>query len=96
MPDWKYAFAGAIGLLGIAAFILFVVHPGGFEGQINYFFGLFPGVYLVLVAGWANALPRGAVVYWLFVIGGSFIWYFILSFAAIRGYRVVARFLRRA
>jgi hypothetical protein len=102
MRDWKYACAAAVALLGIAAFILFVVHPGGFEGQIAYFFALLPGVYMVLLffhpshPGWANAMPHGVFVYWLFVIGGSFIWYFILSFVAIKGYRLAARFRRRA
>lgn len=102
MRDWKYACAGASGLLAIAAFILFVIHPGGFEGQIAYFFALLPGVYIVLLVfqpshpGWANAMPHGVVAYWFFILGGSFIWYFVLSLVAIKGYRLATRFRRRA
>jgi hypothetical protein len=33
-------------LLGLAALVVFVIHPGGFEGQIGWFFGWLPGATL--------------------------------------------------
>ncbi len=40
LSDGKSACITAFVLRGIAAFIVFVIHPGGFEGQIGWFFGL--------------------------------------------------------
>jgi len=35
IPDLKRACIAAICFLGIAAFVVFVIHPVGFEGQIG-------------------------------------------------------------
>jgi len=32
--DWKYAGIAALVLLGAAAFIVFVIHPGGLKGRL--------------------------------------------------------------
>ena len=44
--DWKLACVVGVVLLGLAAFVVFVIHPGGFEGQIGWFFGWLPGATL--------------------------------------------------
>lgn len=43
IADWKFACVAAFALLVVAVFVVFVIHPGGFEGQIGWFFGLLPG-----------------------------------------------------
>jgi hypothetical protein len=39
---WKRACIAASCLLGIATFVVFVIHPGGFEGQVGWFFLVAP------------------------------------------------------
>ncbi len=46
-----WALVAACALLGTAAFILFVIHPGGFEGQIVWFFALMPGAFFGATLG---------------------------------------------
>jgi hypothetical protein len=70
MPDWKYASIAALILLGLAAFIVFVIHPGGFEGQIAWLFGLLPGAFLGSLI--ASPLARIAPFSHLFLFGPSF------------------------
>lgn len=94
MPDWKRAFLAAIVLLGIAAFIVFGIHPGGFEGQIGWFFGLLPGAFVAAsISQHVPLLP--AVSVWPFVIFLSFIWYLALSYSFLKAYRLVASHFSR-
>ena len=59
LPDWKQAGITAFILTGIAAFTVFVLRPGGFEGQIGWFFALLPGAFAVAnVARFAKILPN--------------------------------------
>jgi uncharacterized membrane protein len=90
--DWKLACIPALGLLGIAAFILFVIHPGGFEGQIGWFLGLLPGAMLAAIAADQVHTPTlEPIVYWGCLIGVSFLWYFVISYVAIKIGRLVFR-----
>jgi hypothetical protein len=43
ISDWKLACVAALFLLAVAAFIMFVMRPGGFETAIGWFFLLLPG-----------------------------------------------------
>ena len=96
LADWKKAVLAALGLLGLAAFIIFVIRPGGFEGQVAWFIGLFPGALLLLP--FADRIYKVSpmldkVLYWPVLLTTSWVWYFILSFIAIKGYRLFTRTL---
>jgi hypothetical protein len=87
--DWKYSGIAASALLGIAAFIIFAIHPGGFEGQIGWFFFLLPGAYVgAVIAGQAPLLA--AVSAWPIIFIFSILWYFAISYAVIKTYRFVS------
>jgi hypothetical protein len=87
--DWLYAGVSASVLLGIAAIIILVIHPGGFEGQIGWFFLLLPGAYVA--AGMAGHGPLSASVSpWPIIFVASFLWYFVITYAAIKVYRLVS------
>src|SRR2546428_10984062 len=96
-PDWKWACIAAIGLLCVAAFVALVANPGGFEGQIAWAFGLLPGLIAAAYTSTYlyNAVPRMARTLELsLAFGLSFLWYFGVSYAGIRVFRVIARVLR--
>lgn len=92
VSDWKVAGIAAIVLFCIAAFVVFVVHPGGFEGQIGWFFVLLPGafVYGVIASDLAkltSVLIRDTLIAFL-IFGTSLLWYFAMSDAAMLIYRL--------
>jgi hypothetical protein len=94
LADWMWAFVTALGLLGAAAFIIFVIHPGGFEGQIGWFVVLMPGAFLGLpLADRVFKVAPGAerIALWTSVAGITFLWYFAITYAAIKTYRFFAR-----
>jgi hypothetical protein len=94
LSDWKRACLAATALLGIALFIVFAIHPGGFEGQIGWFFGLVPGALVgaILADMVYKVVPSlERVVQWFSIIGVSFLWYFVISYAAIKTCRWAAR-----
>jgi hypothetical protein len=95
MSDWKYAGITALMLLGVTAFIVFVVRPGGFEGQIGWFFGLLPGAFVGATV--AERLYKispllSSITYSAFIFGGSLLWYFVISYFVIKTYRLVSSF----
>jgi hypothetical protein len=97
LPDWKQAGTAALLLTGIAAFTVFVLRPGGFEGQIGWFFALLPGAFVVAnVARFAKVLPSvsraaSSTILWGSIVFISFLWYFVLSYAFLKGVRVVQK-----
>jgi hypothetical protein len=99
MSDSIYAGITALMLLGAAAFIAFVVHPGGFEGSVGWLFGLLPGALLaaILVAPLAKSSPSfSSGLLWPLILWISFLWYFAVSYALIKSYRLASpRFNRR-
>jgi|SRR5689334_1251827 len=92
LPDWGCALLAAITLLACAALILFVVHPGAFEGQVGWVFALMPGALVGLP--FADTVYRIApnaerFAMWGTTISVSLLWYFALSYAAISAYRFI-------
>jgi len=95
--DWLWAMIAAAGLEAAAAFVVFVVHPGGFEGQIGWFVGLMPGALIdFLVDTHVRALPLAfePILRWGSLLAGTFLWYFAISYALIKMYRLIARLWR--
>jgi hypothetical protein len=94
LPDWIWALLAALSLLGCAALILFLVHPGGFEGQVGWFLALMPGAILGLpFADRVYRIAPGAERFalWGTIIPISLLWYFAISYAAIAAYRFIVR-----
>jgi hypothetical protein len=94
LADWIWAFIAALGLLAAAAFVVFVIRPGGFEGQMGWFFGLMPGAFVGLPL--ADRVLKIApiaepIVLWSSLIGITFLWYFGVSYAVIKTFRFLAR-----
>jgi hypothetical protein len=92
MSDWKYAAIAALVLICTAAYVVFAIHPGGFEGQIGWFYILLPGAFVcgaiaTDLAKIAPALLRNSLIA-LLIFGVSFLWYFAISDAAIVIYRL--------
>lgn len=91
--DWKHASIAAAVFLGIAALVVYVVHPGGFEGHVAWFFALFPGAPAVAVLG--KQIPKLdpllSAALWPLILFLTYVWYFALSYAAIKGFRLLSR-----
>jgi hypothetical protein len=85
-------------LTGIAAFVLFVIHPGGFETGIGWFLVLLPGTFAGY--GLSDHLHRIAphvepIVFWTPIVGISFLWYWGISYGMIKLVRAVVHVLKR-
>ena len=94
--DWKWACLTALVLLGSAAFVIFVIHPGGFEGQIGWFIALFPGAIagLKLSEHFYRTVPwLEPIALWTPTVNISFLWYFVISYMVIKACRFVSRAL---
>lgn len=89
---WKWACIPAICLLGMALFAVFVIHPGGFEGQGVWFFLLLPGAIAASVLSdlvYKLSPTVEPVIYWALIIIFNFGWYWGVSFATIRIFRAL-------
>jgi len=97
LSDKILAFVAAIVLIGVAVFIILVIHPGGFEGQIAWLFALFPGAFVgAPLADKASKIhPVLGALFWPILVGVTLLWYFALSYAAIKSFRIVSRIFRR-
>jgi hypothetical protein len=97
VSDWKYASVAALVLICIAAFVMFVIHPFGFEEGIGAFFILFPGMFAYAMNATdmdkiAPALLHKSLIAFV-VFGVSLLWYFAICDGAIAIYRLaVSRF----
>jgi hypothetical protein len=92
--DWSRAFVAALVLSVAAAFVIFVIRPGGFERQVGWFLALMPGV--IVGAPLADRVFRispnlAPVVDWSSLLGITFLWYFALSFSVIKACRFLVR-----
>ncbi len=95
--DWAWAFIAAIVLLAAASFVLFVIRPGGFEGQIGWAFALMPGmpVGLILADRIYKITPSAdRIVLWSSALGITLLWYFAVSYALIKTCRLFVRVIR--
>jgi hypothetical protein len=92
MSDWKTASIAALGLLGIAAFIVFETHLG-FERQIGILFALLPGAFLAATLGrhLAGTKHIFSLAMWPSIFFLSYLWYFALSYTAIKLFRMASR-----
>jgi hypothetical protein len=84
--DRKWAFVTALGLTAAAALILFLIHPGG----LGWVFALLPGA----IAGapisdraYRTVPWSDQIVLWTLTFGISLLWYFVLSYMAIKFWR---------
>jgi hypothetical protein len=103
MSHGKIALIGALLFLGIAVFVLFVIHPGGFEGQIGWLYGLMPGA--LVVASAADRIGKlvpiaspgvSYVVFWSAILGVTFLWYFAITYGLVKAFHFISlRFNRR-
>ena len=96
--DWSRACLSSLGLIAAAAFVIFVIHPGGFEGQIGWFFALMPGAFVGVPLGdrvFKIAPNAERVVFWSSVIGITLLWYFAISYTTIKIFRFLVRVMRR-
>ena len=97
VSDWKYAIVAALVLICTAAYVIFVIHPGGFEEQIGWFYILLPGEFVYGTIGTelnkiAPAFLHNSLIA-LVVFGVSLLWYLAICDFAIVIYRLlVSRF----
>ena len=90
VPDWTWACIPGRCLFGIAAFIIFVIRPGGFEEQIIWFLALLPGLIPTAFLSdlvYKMAPSAGRVVYWVLFATFNFGWYWGISCAVIKIFR---------
>ena len=93
ISDWKWACAAAVGLTVAATFVVVFLRPGGFEGQIGWLFALLPGA----IAGAPvsdriyKTIPWSErIVLWTITLSISFLWYLVISYIAIKVYRLAS------
>jgi len=76
----------AICLSGTAMFVVFVIHPGGFEGQGVWFFLLLPAslpAEAISELVYKLAPSVEPVINWMLIITFNFGWYWGISYAKI-------------
>jgi len=90
MSDWKIAGGVALLLLGLAVFLVFAMHVG-FEGQTALLFALLPGAFFIVNVGEhvPTLKPMISSTLWPFVLFLSYLWYFALSYCAIKIWRAM-------
>jgi hypothetical protein len=90
ISDRTWACIAAACVLVIAAFIIFVIHPGGFEGQGVCLFALLPGtipaMFLSDIVS-RLALRAEPVIYDAPIAIFNFAWYWGISFVVIKIFR---------
>jgi len=97
ISDGKLACVAAACLIAIAAFVLFVIHPGGFETGIGWLLILLPGAFVgyPLSDHLYRLAPHAApIVFWALIVGISFLWYWGISYAIIKLVGTVVRALK--
>jgi hypothetical protein len=93
LDDWKRTAVAALVLTGLAAVVVFGIHPGGFEGQGAWLFILLPATlaaypaadYVYRVAPHAEPMVFGTLVGVL-----NFLWYWGITYAVTRIRRTLA------
>jgi len=93
LGDWAWACIVAIVLLGAAAAIVFLLHPGTGQGQIGWTAGLLPGslVGAMLLGVVQDLMPHAQRAGYLAVtIVFSFLWYFLIAYVVVKISRTAA------
>lgn len=93
LGDWAWASIAAVVLLGAAAVIVFVLHPGGTPGQTVPYAGLLPGsiVGAMLMGVAQDLMPHAQrAAYLCFLIVFSFLWYFVIAYIVMKIGRLAA------
>lgn len=91
--DWTWACITAAVLLGLAALIVFVVHPGGAQRQVAWYGGLLPGSFagVLLLSYIQDYIPHAQRVAYLgMTMLFSFLWYLLIAYVVIKLGRLVA------
>ena len=90
MSDWKWASIAAIALTALATAVVFGIRPGGFEGQMAWYFMLLPASIVAepISDVFNKASTREeSVVFWVLLVCFNFLWYFGISYTIIKAYR---------
>jgi predicted membrane metal-binding protein len=90
LPDWKRSAFAAIFLSFLAAVVVFWINPGGFEGQGSWFLVLLPAALVAYpLLDYIDKIAPHAetAAFWVLLIGFNFLWYWGLSYVAIRFWR---------
>ena len=90
---WKWACLAAMVVTGLAMLVVFGFHPGGFESQGAWFIVLLPGAVIALPLAdlaYKIAPKAGPVVAYGGTVAFSFLWYWGISFIAIKNLRTAS------
>jgi hypothetical protein len=93
ISDRKWACIAAVCLLGVALFVVFVINPGGFEGQVGWFLFFLPGTFpAYMFLGLVHKLAPNAELppKWMLmvlIVGFNFGWYWLISYGVIKIFR---------
>ena len=97
ISDRQWAVVAALGLVGLAACVIFWVHPGGFETQIAWLLILLPGEFVAAPVSdqLYRLAPRAErIVFWTLLIGLSILWYWGISYTLMKIFRAVVRTIK--
>jgi hypothetical protein len=89
MSDCKGAGLIAAGLLATAALLAFVIQLVGGGVDAGFLFVLLPGVWLALLLSMRGLLKLGPIAALLFILFVSYCSYFVLSYFAIKIFRLI-------
>lgn len=85
LGDWAWALIAAVVLLGAAALVVFVLHPGG--SQVGWYAGLLPGSIVAALLGSLveGVLPHAQQIAYIgLTLVFSFLWYFIIAYIVVK------------
>jgi hypothetical protein len=91
ISDSKLACFSAAFLTGLGVLVVFGFQPGGFETQGAWLLVLLPaGVAAYPLSDFVHKVAphADALIFWTFMVIFNLIWYWILSFAVIKLFRV--------
>jgi hypothetical protein len=95
--DWIWVGGVAFVLIGSAAFVVFVIRPGGFEGGGYWAMVLLPGASLGLLVpdNFLGIAAQGdSYLFWAVTFAFSFVWYFAIAYIVTKSCRFLIRALR--
>lgn len=94
IDDWLRACLAAAVLLGAAALLVFLAHPGGSPVQVGWYTGLLPGsVVAALLGGFVQDLFPHAqrIAYFSLMLVISFLWYFVIAYIVLKIVRAASQ-----